>query len=690
MSCHLGHLGRFGRFGRSGHPGRSGHFGHFGRFGRVLLALGLLALGGAASAADTSAPAATWERQLESDGVTTRLRLEALDGAGLRPGAPVRLRVGLSSTLDGTPIARTLPGVWIDGADPRLATADAAEAADACRQRIGRYVRASSVNPQALTDLNGYDVLALNADPSISVLDPRTRFAGRTSLRATLPLPGPGFDWAATADDTRLFVSVPSRRALAVLDLLALKAAEPVALPGAPGRVRLHPGGTQVWVGVAEGGGGTDGKDGGKDGAAPVTTPGGVAIVPVAPPHRPTWLPLGHGHVDMAFDPAGWVAVTQRDAARVIFVDPVTLRIERSADLPAGALPLAVAFDAQARRFIVAEARSGRLLAFDHRGKPLPDLMLAAGIGPLSISTDGRWLFAANPAAQAVFVVDLPAWRVAHRLPVSGRPFEVAQTTGYAYIRALDTEAITLVALASLADAPRPQVIGMGERPPGRTPNLPIAAQIAPMADGMGSFVASPGDNAVYYYMEGMNAAAGSVSARGHEVRAVRLARRGLREVAAGEFEQQFRLPEVAQLLLAVATDSPRTQHCVALALAAAPDGATAPWQLAWEQLPERSARLVLRLDGVPPGQQPERLLIRLFQPGYGSVDVEAQRDDVGHDSADHDSAGHDNASHDSTGRYSAELPALAAGLWYAHPQPPGGSGARWNYVSFVRKGSGS
>lgn len=622
-----------------------------GRLVSGLLALSLWCTG--AGAADVLG--GVWERQIEQDGVRAQLHLQSADGGALRPGAEARLRVSLNSVADGSPIRRALPGVWIDGGDPKATPAAQGEPADRCRQRIDRYVRASGLNPQALTDLNGYDVLALNADASISVLDPRTQLAGKTSLRATLSLPGPGFDWASTPDDTRLFVSVPSRSQLAVADLMAMRTTAQVDLPGPPGRVRVHPNGTQVWAGVATG------ADGG---------PGGLAVVPVAPPHRPTWLPLGRGHLDMAFDPAGWVAVTQRDTGRVLFIDPTTAQVVRSAELPAGALPLAVVFDATARRFLVSEARSGRLLAFDHRGQPQPDLALSVGIGPLTISPDGRWLFAANPAAHAVHVVDLPVWREAHRLAVSGRPFDVAMTSGYAYIRALDTESISLVALASLGETPRLQSIGMGERPPGRTANLPIASQLVAMPDGAGSFVASPGDNAVYFYMEGMNAAAGSVSARGHEVRAVRVARRGLREVSPGVFEQQFNLPEVQHLMLAVATDAPRTRHCLALSLSEPLHSADLAWQLAWEALPDRSAQLVLRLSGVDAQRQPASLQLKLFQPGQGGWDVQALQ------------AG--------PGRYVAEVPALAPGLWYVHPVPPRGSGARWPYVSFLRKGGGS
>lgn len=364
------------------------------------------------------------------------------------------------------------------------------------------------------------------------------------------------------------------------------------------------------------------------------------------------------------------MAVTQRESARLTLVDPTTLQVARVVALPVGAMPLGVVFDATARRFIVAEARSGRLLAFDHRGEALEAIELQPGIGPMAISDDGRWLFAANPGRHQVVVVDVPGWRVAHQLAVSGRPFDIGFTPGYAYVRALDTESVTLVALPSLGGAPRLQHIAMGERPPGRTPHLPLASQLVPMPDGSGSFVVSPGDNAVYYYMEGMNAPAGSVSARGHEARAVRVVRRGLREVAPGAFELQVRLPAVPSLLLAMATDNPRTRHCLPVALQE-PKVSDTPWQLSWDALPETTNELALQLRGVPAGALPPVLRVKLFQPGRGAWEVDAQADG-------------------SSGRYRASLPALAAGLWYAHPQPPKGSGAQWSFVGFVRKSDGS
>lgn len=241
----------------------------------VRLGLPVLLLLGSALQAQPST--SHWQHTLEQGGVTARLELDRSGGAPLQAGEEARLRVSLTTTHDGQPLPRVLPGLWLDALD----LAGGAEDADGCQRRINRYVRANSVNPQALVDFNGYDVLALNADASVSVLDPRTQFAGKTSLRATIELPGPGFDWVASHDDTQLFVSVPSRSSVAVASLLGFKATAELTLPGRPGRLRLHPNGQQVWAGVAEGSGA--GSD------------GGLAVLDVPAPHRLRWLPLARG-----------------------------------------------------------------------------------------------------------------------------------------------------------------------------------------------------------------------------------------------------------------------------------------------------------------------------------------------------------------------------------------------------------
>ena len=79
----------------------------------------------------------------------------------------------------------------------------------------------------------------------------------------------------------------------------------------------------------------------------------------------------------------------------------------------------------------------------------------------------------------------------------------------------------------------------------------------------------------------------------------------------------------------------------------------------------EGSRQLSLRVHGAAAASLPAALQLRLFQPGAAGIQVMAR------------------ATGD--GRYSAELPELAEGLWYVHPQTPAGARVPWAYVSFIR-----
>jgi len=596
-------------------------------------------------AAPTNAP---WETIVEQVGLSARITLAPAEGNAWEPRR--RLEVKLTSALDGQPVRAEVPAVWIDAG--RMGFNGERE----CANRIGRYAQSSSLRPQALLDLNSYNVLTLNRDASLSILDPGVQLAGVTSLRAVVRLPGVGVDWVAASGDPRVFVSVPSRRSVAVADLEKRAVTEEVMLPGAPGRLAMHPTRREAWVGIPE----FDTKPGQSERA------GGVAIIDANAPEGARTVKLGRGHVEMAFDPAGWVAVVQRHEPAVVLIDPTTLQVAARVDLPPDSLPLSVSFDAVQGRFLVTDARVGRLLSIDRRGEGSRDLSLQPGVGPMAISPDGRWLFVTNPGAGVVDIVELAPWRHAHRTSITGRPYAVAFTDRYAYVRLLDSPNVALIALSSLTATPTLQSIQMGERAPASVGDLPIAQTMTPATGGNGMFVASPGDNSVYFFMEGMNAPSGSVSAKGYDIRAVRLSQGGMHEITPGVFAAEVTLPENQELLVAVASRSPRAQFCVQLPRLPGFGAARAPVTLNWDVLPEHDDYLQVTLNGGDERQRPEHLRIVLFQWPHRRIEVLVPSVEPG--------------------RYRTRLSDLPKGRWFAHPDVPEEPKLASRYRSFQRK----
>ena len=146
------------------------------------------------------------DRVIEREGISLHLRVDAIeDDAPLRPqfGQSVRLRLEGTRLADDQPLSNWAVGAWLDREVDALSGA-----VPVCGQRVGRFLSGNLLG-RPLLDLTGYYVLSLDAEPSISVLDPAVNFSGRSSLYAAMKLQGRGFDWAKTEDDARLFVALP-------------------------------------------------------------------------------------------------------------------------------------------------------------------------------------------------------------------------------------------------------------------------------------------------------------------------------------------------------------------------------------------------------------------------------------------------------------------------------------------------
>ena len=140
------------------------------------------------------------ERQIEREGVSMTVRIDALDEQA--PSTPqagqlVRLSLDGKRLADDQALSNWRIGAWLDRETDAMSGA-----VPICGQRIGRYLSGNLVN-RPLLDLTGYFVLTMDAEPSVSVLDPSVSFSGRSSLYSAMKLDGKGFDWIKTSDDIR-------------------------------------------------------------------------------------------------------------------------------------------------------------------------------------------------------------------------------------------------------------------------------------------------------------------------------------------------------------------------------------------------------------------------------------------------------------------------------------------------------
>lgn len=507
----------------------------------------LLIAGGQAA----EAPAAG---RLVRDGVVVEFDARPADGAAaLTEGGVAELRLRVSDQASGQPLKGSTPGAWLD-------LAHAQQGSDGkpqdCRDKIALYLK-GVVGIRPLIDLNGYYVLILNRDASISVIDPGVSMGGATSTYGLIPLAGPPMDWARSADGERLFVSMPPANQVAVVATERFELQRNVAAGTAPTRVAVQPDGRYLWVG----------ND------APQAADSGVTVIDTRSLEPVLTTATGRGHHEIAFsDDSRYAFVSNRDAGTVTVFDVATLK--KVKELATGPRPIALAWSALSRALYVADGEVGRVTVVD--GATLVvrrELALQPGLGPMRFTPDGRFGFVVNPIADTVSVIDAASDEAVHTLAVGGEPFQVGFTRAFAYVRGLSTERVTMVNLASLGKGRTPVVQGFaaGSQPPRLAGDLALADSVAPARTDAGVFVVSPADNALYFYMEGMNAPMSGYPNRGHAARAVAVVDRSLKEVEPGVFAAKLRLPAAGRYDVAVMLEQPRVMHCFAAEVAARP-----------------------------------------------------------------------------------------------------------------------
>ena len=151
-------------------------------------------------------------------------------------------------------------------------------------------------------------------------------------------LDGPGEDWALSGDETRVYVSLPEGRKVAVVDTAGWEVTRNIPLAQRPGRVGLSPDGRLLWVADAD-----------EDRASGITPIDTATLKPLVP------IVTGHGRHELAFSDDGrWAFVTNGRDGTVAIVDTRSLTVVDR--LPVGPRPVSVAFSPLAKMAYVSSA----------------------------------------------------------------------------------------------------------------------------------------------------------------------------------------------------------------------------------------------------------------------------------------------------------------------------------------------
>lgn len=523
--------------------------GHRPRPAALLLAAALAAL--------PAAPAPGADGRLVREGVAVALDVEPLEtgDGGLREGAAVRFRFTISDVATGQPLAGLYPAAWMS-----LLGDDEAPDGGRCVKKVEEFV-AGSILMQPELDLNAYYVLALNHDATITVVDPLFGFGG-TKLLALLELPTPGEDWALSADQSRLFVSLPISHRVAVADTAGWKVESYLDAGPRPTRLAFQPDGAYLWVTI--------------EGADRTGDASGVAALDPRRERVANRISTGPGPHELAFsDDSRFVFVTNAGAGTVSVIDVHAL--EEVAELATGDRPVSVAYSPLARTAYVTHEGDGTIVAIDGERHVIVGRMKAEpGLGQIRVAPGGRLAFAVNPRTDSVSIVDTASQRIVQIGDLMPEPDQIAFSDELAYIRHRRSEIVLMIPLDEVGEEGKPVHVidfpggqhpfGMGSRP------SPADAIVqAPGANAV--LVANPADQVIYYYKEGMAAPMGAFKNYDRQPRAVLVVDRSLRErTRPGTYETSAKLRRPGRYEVAFFLDSPRIVHCSQVAVAPDPE----------------------------------------------------------------------------------------------------------------------
>lgn len=488
------------------------------------------------------------------EGVSVELSVEPLSGEKGKPGqliagteAVVRFKVFDANA--GKPLTNLRPAAWLDRREGEQSTG-----AKECREKVQSFLQPDFSRRPAI-DLNSYFILALNQEPNISVIDPLSGFAG-SKLYTLVALNSPGEDWALSDDRKRLYVSMPLSNQVAVVDVATWKVVANLDAGPKPTRVALQHDGRYLWVG--------------NDAAA--GEEGGVTVIDTVALKVEARLKTGAGHHEIAFADDDSVAfVTNRLDGTLSVVD--VRKLSKVADVKVGALPSSLAFSPLGKAAYVANEGDGTIAAVGGPRHELLAVMKAQpGLRAVRLMPDGRFGFAVNRATSTVYVFDVTANRIVHAVPVGRDSDQITFTRQFAYVRAAQSEFVTMIKLSDLGREAAVTRFPAGQKAPKESPAADsLADAIVPAPEDGAVLVANPADKMIYYYSEGMAAPMGSFQNYKRDPKALLVLDNGLRESERGVYSTTVRLAGPGRYDVAFLLDSPRMVNCFDIAVAENP-----------------------------------------------------------------------------------------------------------------------
>ena len=527
-----------------------------GLFLTRLTALGLLASTLTFAAVSSSAAVDSSQAQpppavqtTVRDGVSIEFRaLPDSTADSVTEGRYADVEFRISDAETGAPVKGIYPAVWLDIAKPW--DQPDLDSTLSCKKRVQQYMQ-SMIGARPLVDLNSYFVLVMNQNASVSVIDPIVSVAGMTKLYDVINLLGPGGEWVKTLDEKAMFISMPSKDKVALIDLTTFEVTTNIDAGDYPLRVDLQPDEEYLWVT-------NNHRDSKKS---------GVSVIDVAGQNKIKFIATGAGHHELAFSrDSRFAYVSNRDDGSVVVIDTASLEIIKT--IAVGKQVIDITYSPTSESLYATDGKSGIISVIDTNTQSIVKRIdVKIGVGPAGVTQQGRWMIAANSEEDEVYAVDVATNELVHTIPVGRKPYQIAFSRAFVYIRSLGTERVSTFEINKLKNRDKVPVatFGAGTDAPGKSGEPSLASAIYEAPGEAAVLVVSPTDNTVYYYMEGMTAPMGNFANDGYRPRAVQVADRTLREDKDGVYRAKVRIPAAGTYDVAFLMESPSILHCFSM-----------------------------------------------------------------------------------------------------------------------------
>jgi len=515
-----------------------------------------------ATSANASIKAGPFAKRIVQGGLTIDLQISPQNPKQLqnpkqhqtvefREGDDVDISLKIQDSATGIALSGLNPAAWLT-----LVRRGEQAGSKGCAERV-QTLLGGGLLARAELDLNVYHVLALNADATITVVDPLFGY-GSTKLLALIQLKSPGQDWVITSDQKRLLVSMPAANQVAVIDTSSWSVEANIDVGPGPSRLALQPDEAYLWVSC-----GTNAQP-------------GVAAVSLERMKTVARFPTGKGRHEMAFsDDSRFAFVTNQEARAVSVID--VRKLIKKRDIPIGSNPASIAFSKLAQAVYVS-SDGGTITAISSpKHEVIARIKADPGLGQIRFAPGDRLGFILNAATNTVYILDAALNRIVQKADSDKRPDQLAFSSKLAYVRHRDSEIVFMIPLNEVGKEGKPvPVIDFpgGQNPFGKISMPSLADSIVPAAEGDAVLVANPADKAIYYYQEGMAAPMGNFSNYGREPRAVLIVDRSLREKIPGTYQSAARLPQAGPYKIVLFMNSPRVVDCIDFTIAPNPEQA--------------------------------------------------------------------------------------------------------------------